>query len=376
MLKLRFQLPVLGVIPQLNRTCLWCKGQGHIHGHRRRRIHDVQGPEILQTRMRCPQCGKTWTCYPKGITPYRHRSDRAVACGIMLYVYGLSYRYSSAALSAQGVAVHSSQIYRDMWEVYQKSNALWIIERRDRLRCIRLLGVDGTWQKMKGQPARGLMFSCDLESQQVAEIELIDEGETFLLQKKIAEWKHQYQVNAIMTDGHSNYEYLDDYTALECRHMICAAHFVKAKVIRVRDLQEECQRRRFGRMERILERLDEVLHDLSPPQQKILQRLFEEALPYKESYSHARRRHSRRPRHYSCGYRIYLLVTEIMEKFPDLIEQPVSTNNATERGIGLSLKIRSKLMRGFVKPQNVLFFSRFMAFARAHGPSYDLAQVV
>ena len=72
----------------------------------------------------------------------------------------------------------------------------------------------------------------------------------------------------------------------------------------------------------------------------------------------------------------YLLVTGVMERFPDLIQQPVSTNNATERSIGLSLKIRSKLMRDFVGPQDVLLFARFMAFARSRGPCYDLAEVV
>ena len=92
-------------------------------------------------------------------------------------------------------------------------------------------------------------------------------------------------VEAVMTDGHSNYEGIDDFTRFDVRHLRCHAQFVKAKVIRLRKLKEICQRRRYSGLVRILEGLDAVLRDLSPPQGPTLQDLFQRVLPYKLSYS-------------------------------------------------------------------------------------------
>jgi hypothetical protein len=294
----------------------------------------------------------------------------------MLYFYGLSYRYASAALEAQGIRAHFTQIYRDFVEASLKAQALAFCARRDHPRRIPRLGIDGTGQRLKGRPAAGVLVGSDLDSDEVLEVQLATEDEPDELQSWVRTWRDLYGVEAVMTDGHSNYEVLDDFTRFEVRHLRCQAHFVKAKVIRLRKLKETCQRRRYLGLVRILESLDVVLHDLSPPQGAPLQDLFQRVLPYKFSYSRARRRRYRRPRHYPPGYQTYLLVTEVLEVFPDLVAQPVTTNNATERGIGLTLKIRSKLMRGFQKEENILNFARFAAYVRAHGPKFNLADVV
>lgn len=377
MLKFFFQLPSLGSTPSIDRKCPRCIGpRGHIHGRRTRQIQDVRQTEVSVVRLKCPKCHKTWTCYPRGLTPFKHRSDRAIATGVMFYFYGLSYRYASAALKAQGVRSHYTQIYRDFIEASLKAQALAFCARRDRPPHVPRLGIDGTGQRLKGQPAAGVLVGTNLDTDDVLEVQLATEDEPDELQSWIRTWRDLYGVDAVMTDGHSNYEVLDDFTRFEVRHLRCQAHFVKAKVIRLRKLREICRRRRYLGLDRILEALDIILHDLSPPQGAPLQELFQRVLPYKLSYSRARRRRYRRPRHYPPGYQAYLLVTEVSEAFADLVAQPVTTNNATERGIGLTLKIRSKLMRGFSKPENILNFARFAAYVRARGPVFNLAEVV
>lgn len=376
-LKFRFRLPSLASDPIMNRTCPRCKyPRGHVHGRKSRLLQDVQHPQVRQVRLKCPRCAKTWTCYPLGITPFKHRTNRAIATGIMFYYYGLSYRYASAALEAQGVRVHPSQIYRDFIEACEKSQALALHRRRLHPPTVPRLGVDGTGQRLKGRPSSGLLFATDLDTQQVLEIHLAQEDHPLVVHSWLQTWRDLFGVEEVMTDGHSNYEILDDYASLGMRHLMCQAHFVKAKIIRLRKLREECQRRRYRGLDQILQLLDQVLHDLSPPQAGVLQELFARVLPYKKAYSAARRRESRRPRHYTPGYRAYLLVTEVLEKFPDLVAQPVTTNNTTERGIGLTLKIRSKLMRGFEKEENILKFARFAAYVRSGGPKFDLTEVV
>lgn len=377
MLKLCFQLPTLGNTPIINRTCPICKfPKGQIHDHKTRFVQDFQQPMVYQTRIKCPRCNKTWTCYPKGITAYKHRSNRTIAYGIMIYFYGLGYRYSSASLSALGISVSHVQIYRDFIEICKKVQAIVECSRRDKPQKVRIMGVDGTYQKVKGQGSVSLIFNCDLDSGDLVEVQLADEEDPQVVKAWIKTWKMIYSVEAIMTDGHKNYEYLDDYTVLEVNHLTCKAHFVKAKVIRARKLIQECERRRYSKVVDILKILDEILHDLSPPKEKELQELFNKVLEYKKAYSIARRRKSRRPRHFTPGYRTYLLVTEVFDKFQDLVAQDVSTNNATERQIGLTLKIRSKLMRGFEVPENILLFARFAGYVRANGPRFNLAQVM
>ena len=138
MLKFRFQLPSLGSESIIDRKCRQCEcPRGQIHGRRTRQIQDVRLTEVTLVRLKCPDCGKTWTCYPPGLKPFKRRSDRAVATGVLLYFYGLSYRYASAALEAQGVRAHFTQIYRDVIEASLKAQALDFCARRERLRMSR-----------------------------------------------------------------------------------------------------------------------------------------------------------------------------------------------------------------------------------------------
>lgn len=377
MLKFQFRLPAVGSEPVLNRTCPRCQHpRGHRHAASGRQLQDARQTQSCQVRMKCSRCDKTWTCYPPGIKPFKRRSDRTVAAGLMLYVYGLSFRYASATLEALGMRVHFTQIYRDLQEAEDKAEALRRFRRQQRPLRIRHLGIDGTGQRLKGRPPMPVLFASDLDTHHVVEVEAVSEEDVEELKAMAGAWRQLFGVEAFMTDGHLNYDFLDNYPVWGVRHLQCQAHFVKAKVIRARELRDECHRRRYRQMERIAQQLDVLLHDRSPPQIPVSRDLYEQTKPYKQAYTTARRRLRRRPRHYSPGYRLYRLATDIMEQFPDLIRQEITTNNATERGIGLSLKIRSKLMRGFVKPENVLRFSRFVAFARSEGPRFDLAAVV
>ncbi|MCS6806607.1 MAG: hypothetical protein NZ823_15885, partial [Blastocatellia bacterium] len=52
------------------------------------------------------------------------------------------------------------------------------------------------------------------------------------------------------------------------------------------------------------------------------------------------------------------------------------TNNDTERTIGLCLKIRSKLMRGFKVKENLLRFVYLMAWLRQAGDRVPLAALL
>lgn len=50
-------------------------------------------------------------------------------------------------------------------------------------------------------------------------------------------------------------------------------------------------------------------------------------------------------------------MTEVLDKFEDIAVQDIKTNNTCERQNGLNLKLRSKTMRGFENPSNVIKFT-------------------
>jgi len=92
---------------KLERCCPHCaRNNGSIHcGVHRRGISDTKVDFILQRRMRCPWCEMAWTIQAKGIGDGRHRTDRLILIGVVLYMFGLSYRRVEDFLRLLGCTV-------------------------------------------------------------------------------------------------------------------------------------------------------------------------------------------------------------------------------------------------------------------------------
>lgn len=111
-------LSVLGREPEVflvQRTCPVC---GHPyaqkHGRRRRCIQDLREAEVSVQRMRCPRCQATWTLYPRGLEPYRRRSQRVRELGVLLYALGLGYRKTVQVLASLGVLLSPVTVLADV----------------------------------------------------------------------------------------------------------------------------------------------------------------------------------------------------------------------------------------------------------------------
>ncbi len=145
---------------KLERYCPHCnRSGGNIHsGIRHRAISDIKVTAIAQRRMKCPFCGTSWTIRTKVIGPGRQRSDRLLAIGVILYMFGPSYHCVEKFLPLLDCRGSKSTFERDVAQAGPKTKSLHFDAPAMR---VRILGVDGTGAKMAGRKA-GLLFFVDM----------------------------------------------------------------------------------------------------------------------------------------------------------------------------------------------------------------------
>ena len=154
---IKYTIPSVSSGLKLERYCPHCgRFGGNIHsGINYRAISDIKISSIPQRRMKCPFCGTTWTTRADGIGDGKQRSDRLIAIGVVLYMFGLSYRSVEKFLPLLDCTGSRSTIERDVATAGRKAKRLHFAAPRMR---VRILGVDGTGAKMAGKKA-GLLFS-------------------------------------------------------------------------------------------------------------------------------------------------------------------------------------------------------------------------
>lgn len=111
-----YKIPSVGTEVELDRRCPHCGGwHGRIHtGVVDRGIQDWKVETVPQRRMRCPDCGLTWTLRVEGVGSGRQRTDRVISFAVVLYMCGLSYRGVEGVLVLLGIRVGKSSVERDV----------------------------------------------------------------------------------------------------------------------------------------------------------------------------------------------------------------------------------------------------------------------
>jgi transposase-like protein len=343
------EFPALEEEVVVERECIFCGGlKVYRHGKRKRATRDVWVKEVEGRRMRCLGCGRTFTVWPEGQTVGRWRTDRAILCGVILYSYGMSYPKVVTFMGGLGVKESVGTVYEDV------IRSAWKARRRNRtgVKEVRILGVDGTGQKVKGQGTVGVMMGVDWEKGFLLDIELAEEADPEEVKNFLKRLLRGHKgVKVIVTDEHRNYEGIAGLKGDELRHYRCRAHWVRAKLRRLWELRKEMERKGWRKR---LEELD-VLEGLiragpqgQPATLERLKELYHRYLVYKPPASGKK---------YGLGYRLRLLVQEFLEKFEEIGHY---TNNVTERLIGLALKFRSRGMRGFKRKENVSLMAHLL----------------
>lgn len=138
---------------KLERHCPHCgRFGGNIHsGINYRAVTDIKVSSIPQRRMKCPFCGTTWTTRADGIGHGKQRSDRLVAIGVVLYMFGLSYRAVEKFLPLLGCIGKRSSIERG---VAAKGSRKICLAHWRKSKCRR------AWQLYRQLKAEGLKFEA------------------------------------------------------------------------------------------------------------------------------------------------------------------------------------------------------------------------
>jgi len=91
---IRYIVPSVSSRLKSESRCPFCnRSNGSIHSSiQYRGISDVKIMSVPRRRIKCPWCQTTWTVRGQGVGHGRQRSDRLRAIGVVLYMFGLSYR--------------------------------------------------------------------------------------------------------------------------------------------------------------------------------------------------------------------------------------------------------------------------------------------
>jgi len=353
----RYILPSVASGLKLDRHCPHCqRPNGRIHSRLRyRAIRDLRVRSVLQRRMRCPWCSLTWTLRGKGVQAGHRRSDRTIGLGLLLYMLGLSYRDTEKVLTVLECPSGKSSIERDVATAGQKARQLHC--QAPRLR-VRVLGADGTGAAMAGLDA-GVVFFVAIDGDRLLCVEPAREEQSRKVRSHVARVMAQVQAQELRTDEHPVYE----GAVWEDHHRLCLTHWRKSKGKRAYDLY-----RQAVAADRLLEAatMEQLLKLLRlkprPPT------VPEELTCLVRRYINARR---------GLPWKVNQLLQHVERTWEKVSDDPVDpTNNATERVIGLTFKIRSKTMRGFKAMHKVVCHPYLSYFLRGEQGVCDLRKVI
>jgi transposase-like protein len=352
-----YYLPSVGSDLKLDRRCPHCGGpNGNIHsGIRQRAISDLRTASIPQRRMKCPRCGTTWTLRADGVGKGRQRSDRLRGIGVILYMLGLSYRGIEQFLPCLDCRGGKSSIERDLAYAGQQARACH--EAAPGIR-VRVLGVDGTGAAMAGQN-RGILFFVDVERNRLICVQPVREEDTRRVRRHVARVMAAVGAQELRTDEHSVYQGIME----EGRHRICLTHWRKSKGKRAYDLHRqavaegrELEARSMQELLALL-RLEPRPPTVPPELERLVMR-----------YSRCRK---------GLLWKINQLLQHVERTWTLVSDDPRDpTNNATERVIGLTFKIRAKTMRGFKAERKVLTHPYLASLLRGEDGICDLRKVI
>jgi hypothetical protein len=353
----KYIIPTLKECAQPSRLCPHCNTtSARIHQKRLLPISDTRLGSVTKVRMRCPTCNRTWTCQPDGLKAHFQRSQRIRALNILFYALGLSYQATATVMTSLGAPESDTSVYRDLLESMQQVKHL---HKRGH-RKVRMGGIDATFQRL-AQPhnshRQSTMFVIDFSDGQLLEVELLDEDDAQAVAALIKDLEAKYGIEVWVSDEHHSY----DQAISQQRHLLCTAHFKKAKLRRIKELKQQVG---SERMKADLEALEELLKHPPPDGQQLARDIY------------LNQRRAKRPakgKRASPASKLKTLAREIYEKWERVWQ---ATNNQTEKAIGLCLKIRSKLMRGFKVAEHISGFAHLRGWMYQQGDRIEMGSLL
>ncbi len=191
-------------------------------------IRDSQLQQVLVQRYRCCECQRTFRHYPPGVerTDQSVRLQQLAAIG---WTLGLSTRGVSGFLGAFRVILAHMSVWRDVQKLAQPLKERW------HGRTIRVLGLEGVYGPLKGQP-QAMTIAVDLGKGQPLALVQIDEQDT----EQIVEWlkplKEELGIEVIVTDDLNEYDQVAEQLGMQ--RQVCHFHLPRWVGKALRELEE------------------------------------------------------------------------------------------------------------------------------------------
>ena len=268
---------------------------------------------------------------------------------------GLSYRGIAQFLPCLGCCGSKSAVERDVAMVGEQAQRHHGSAPRMRLR---VLGADGTGGAMPGRSS-GLLFFVDVERGKLLCVEPVQERDAPAVREHVRRVMAAVGAEELRTDELSVYEGI----VPEGRHRLCLTHCLKSKCKRACELYRQAvsQQRPLEAMT-----LKELLKWLRlrprpPTVPEALERLVRRYLSARGGL---------------LG-KVNQFLQHVERTWEQVSDDPVDpTNNATERVIGLTFKIRAKTMRGFKSDRKALAHAYLASYLRGEDGVCDLTRIV
>jgi transposase-like protein len=347
-------------------------------------VRDAEHKEVLARRYECLRCGRTWRVYPQGVRSGQF-SQRALGIGVMLYVLGLSYGAVALMMSALGVWMSKTSVYR---VVQQSAERVPGMKREQMLEGYRTqaLGADITSVKCKGQWLP-LGITVDAVRGIVLTIDQLCGEDAQTLKDWIEPIAATVDAQVLVTDDADSLKTAAKQNGLT--QQVCKSHVVRNTEALIDTLTQLLGSHSDPSLAALgvepaqaladLRLLGELIHTRLPEQQPQLEALFQRyaAAPAPRPGQSA-----------SLAYRLRNLFLDRWNLWPRLTFYRTwknaageaildGTNNACERAIGWWIKERYRSMRGFKRQQSALNVSRLIAYCGNHlAQGLDLATLL
>ncbi len=338
-----------------------------------KKIVDGKYQKVPAWRYECASCGCTFRVYPKGVGA-QQMSHRVIGLAVMLYILGLSYGAVVIVLTALGIGIGKTSVYRAVQAVAQKVPGL---KRTNLLAGYRTgaVGADITSVRCHGKWLP-LGISVDAVSGLTLSIDALASEETEELKIWLEPILEAVDADVLVSDDADAFKKVSDETGRA--HQVCKSHVVRNTEALVQELSALIHTGQDRSLEVLqvsseqawadLATLKTLIHTRRPEDQEQLEQLY---------WRYAKARQPAKGKRFEVAYRMRNLFLDRWNLWPRLTFYRTwkdddgnlkldGTNNDCERSIGWWVKERYRSMRGYKREQSALNVSRLIAFAGNH----------
>lgn len=359
-----------------------CEGK-HFKVHQRRckkSVRDTQLEQVEVYRRKCLLCGETHRVYPQGVSNAQ-QTDRLKGVSILLYVLGISYRGVEDFLTALGLFVSYSAVYRNVQAAGEQVGQLkkaWFGEGK---RKIKVVGGDLSYLQCKGEKVV-VALAIDAQEGILLDIEVLDNEETKTLQAWLQPLLKLVDAEVLITDDQDGFKKVADGAGLP--HQICRQHVVPNVLDFIAKGADQVLEKTLQVPVELDVTPDQLLKDLGLLEWIILGQPGNGSDLLGEMYD--RYTHAPAPKKHQRSTIWYRMRNHILRLWNNWRRHTCyrafmhnegftvpETNNSTERVIGWDVKERYRTMRGYKREKSIKNVSMLTAWLREQPRGNDMS---